>query len=64
VTKLSCTCKKRIKGRKKQEKNKTKQKKQKLDTREVKNKNKINIIIYTRIYLPGKGAKNLTRSKS
>jgi hypothetical protein len=55
MTKLSCTCKKRIKGRRKQEK-----KKQKLDTREVKNKNKINIIIYTRIYLPSNGAKNLT----
>jgi len=51
VTKLSCTCRKRIKGRKK--------KKQKLDKRKVKRGNKINIIIYTRIYLPGNDAKNL-----
>jgi hypothetical protein len=58
VTKLACTCKKRIKGRRKQKK-----KKQKLDTRKVKSENKINIINYTRIYLPGNGAKNLTRSK-
>jgi hypothetical protein len=44
-------------------KKETKQKKQKLDTRKVKRENKINIIIYTRIYLPGKGAKNLTRPR-
>jgi len=55
VTKLSCTCKKRIKGRKKTKRNKTKQKK--LDTREVKKEIKINIIIYTRIYPPPKAPK-------
>jgi len=59
MTKLSCTCRKRIKGRRKQKK-KTKTK---LDTRKVKRENKINIIIYTRIYLPGNNAKNLTRPK-
>jgi len=53
VTKLSCTCRKRIKGRKE------KKKKQKLDTSKVKRENKINIIIYTRIYLPDNGAKNM-----
>ena len=42
---------------------KQKEKKQKLDTRKVKSENKINIIIYTRIYLPSNGAKNLTRPK-
>jgi hypothetical protein len=52
------------KRKKKTREKETKQKKQKLDTREVKNKNKINIIIYTRIYLPGNGAKNSTWSKS
>jgi hypothetical protein len=52
VTKLSCTCRNRIKGRRKQKK-----KKQKLDTRKVKRENKINIIIYTGIYLSGNGAK-------
>ena len=36
VTKLSCTCRKRIKGRRKR----NKQKKQKLDTRKVKRENK------------------------
>jgi hypothetical protein len=56
VTKLSCTCRKRIKGRRKQ-------KKQKLDKKKVKRENKINIIIYTWIYLPGNGAKNLTLLK-
>jgi hypothetical protein len=61
VTKLSCTCRKRIKGKRKQKKRK--RKKTKLDTRKVKSENKINIIIYTRIYLPGNGAKNLTRPK-
>jgi hypothetical protein len=58
VTKLSRTCRKRIKGRRKQKK-----KKQKIDTRKVKRENKINIIIYAGIYLPGNGVKNLTRSK-
>ena len=55
---------KRIKGRKEKKKkqNKTKQKKQKLD--KMKRENKINIIIYIRIYLPGNDAKNLTRPKS
>jgi len=38
VTELSCTCRKRIKGRRK---NKTKE--AKLDTRKVKRENKINI---------------------
>ena len=52
VTKLSYTCRKRIKGKRKQ----------KLDTRKVK-KNKTNIIIYTVIYLPDNGAKNLTQLK-
>jgi hypothetical protein len=52
-------CRKRIKGRKKKEKKETKQK---LD--KMKSENKINIIIYTRIYLPDNDAKNLTRSKS
>jgi hypothetical protein len=56
-------CRKRIKGRKEKKRNKRKQKKQKLDKRKVKSANKINIIIYTRIYLPGNDAKNLTRSK-
>ena len=50
-------------NKKEEKKKKTKQKKQKLDKRKVKRENKINIIIYTRIYLPGNGAKNLTRSK-
>jgi hypothetical protein len=59
MTKLSCTCRKRIKERKKKEKE-TKHKKQKLDKRKVKRENKINIIIYTGIYLPGNGAKILT----
>ena len=36
VTKLSCMCRKRIKGRKEKEKKKTKHKKQKLDKRKVK----------------------------
>jgi len=38
VTKLLCTCRKRIKGRKEKKRkgNKTKEKKQKLDTRKVK----------------------------
>jgi hypothetical protein len=37
VTKLSCICRKRIKGRKKKRKEKeTKQKKQKLNKREIK----------------------------
>jgi hypothetical protein len=62
VTKLSCTCRKRIKGRRKQKKKK-KTKETKLDTRKVKRENKINIIIYIRIYLPGNGTKNLTRPK-
>jgi hypothetical protein len=62
MTKLSCTCRKRIKGRRKQkQRNKTKE--TKLDTRKVKRENKINIIIYTRIYLPSNGAKNLTQPK-
>jgi hypothetical protein len=52
VTKLSCTCKKRIKGRRKQEK-----KKQKLDTREVKNKNKINIIFIQEFTSPATAPK-------
>jgi hypothetical protein len=52
VTKLSCTCRKRINGRKEKKQNKTKQKKQKLDKRKVKRENRINIIIYTGIYLP------------
>jgi len=57
VTKLSCTCRKRIKGRKEKNKkqNKSKQKKQKLD--KMKRENKINIIIYTRIYLPATAPK-------
>jgi hypothetical protein len=46
------------------EEKKQKKKKQKLDKRKVKRENKINIIIYTRIYLLGNGAKNLTRLKS
>jgi len=58
ITKLSCKCRKRIKGRKKR-----KEKKQTLDKKKVKRENKINIIIYTRIYVPGNGAKNLTRPK-
>jgi hypothetical protein len=46
------------------EENKRKKKtKQKLDTRKVKRENKINIIIYTGIYLLGNGAKNLTQPK-
>jgi hypothetical protein len=50
---------------KRKEKNKTKQKKQKLDKKKEKKRkdNKIKYIIYTVIYLPGNGAKNLTRSK-
>jgi len=45
VSKLSCTCRKRIKGRKKTKEKETKEKKQKLDTRnKVKSENKINII--------------------
>jgi hypothetical protein len=56
-------CRKRIKWKKKTKK-KTKQKKKKLDIRKVKRENKINIIIYTGIYLLGNGAKNLTRPKS
>ena len=51
------------KRKKKTKENETKQKKQKLDTRKVKSENKINIIIYIGIYLPGNDAKNLTRSK-
>ena len=47
---------------KKRKRNKTKKKKQKLD--KMKRENKINIIIYTRIYLPGNDTKNLTRPKS
>jgi hypothetical protein len=43
VTKISCTCKKRIKGRKEKEKE-TKEKKQKLDKRKVKEKK------YSKIY--------------
>jgi len=58
ITKLSCKCRKRIEGRKKR-----KEKKQTLDKKKVKRENKINIIIYTRIYVPGNGAKNLTRPK-
>ena len=50
------------KKRKKKEKE-TKQKKQKLDKRKVKSENKINSIIYTRIYLSGNDVKNLTRLK-
>jgi len=47
---------KRIKGRRKQnKKNKNRYKKSE--------QRKKNIIIYTRIYLPGNGAKNLIRSK-
>ena len=66
--KLSCTCRKRIKWKKKTKQKETKQKETKqketkLDTRKVKRENKINIIIYTGIYLPGNGAKNLTRPK-
>jgi hypothetical protein len=50
MTKLSCTCRKRIKGKRKQKKKKqNKTKETKLDTRKVKRRNKINIIIYTRI---------------
>jgi len=41
---------------------KRKENKQKLD-KKVKRENKINTIVYTRIYLPGNGAKNLTRPK-
>ena len=54
-----------IKGRKEKEKEKekeTKHQKQKLDKRKVKRENKINIIIYTGIYLPNNDAKNLTQS--
>jgi hypothetical protein len=61
--KLSCTCRKRIKWKKKTKQKETKQKETKLDTRKVKRENKINIIIYTGIYLPGNGAKNSTRPK-
>jgi hypothetical protein len=67
VTKLSCTCRKRIKWKKRKEKkrNKTKQKKPKLDKRKEKKRkeNKIEYIIYTVIYFPDNGAKNLTRPK-
>jgi hypothetical protein len=59
MTKLSCTCRKRIKW-KKGKKNKTKQKKQKLDKGKKRKDNKIKYIIYTVIYHPGNGAKNLT----
>jgi hypothetical protein len=45
-------------------KKKTKEKETKLDTRKVKRENKINFIIYTRIYLPDNSAKNLTQPKS
>ena len=38
VTKVSCTCRKRIKGRRKQ-----KQKETKVDIRKVKSENKINL---------------------
>ena len=48
---------------KRKKKQKKEKKEKKLDTRKVKRENKINIIIYTRIYLPDNGAKNLTRSK-
>jgi len=44
-------------------KNKTKQKKQKLDKGKKRKDNKIKYIIYTVIYHPGNGAKNLTWSK-
>ena len=44
-------------------KKKTKQKKNKVRYKKSKRDNKINTIIYTRIYLPGSGAKNLTRPK-
>jgi len=60
VTRLSCTCKKRIKGRKEK---KRKLDKMKSEKRKEKRENKINTIIFTRIYLPGSGAKNLTRPK-
>ena len=49
---------------KKRKKKETKQNKKKLDKRKVKRENKINIIIYTGIYLPGNDTKNLTQSKS
>jgi hypothetical protein len=61
MTKLSCTCRKRIKWRKQ---NKTKQNKRNKELDKMKSENKISIIIYTRIYLPGNGAKKLTRPKS
>jgi hypothetical protein len=62
VTTLSCTCRKRIKeGENKRKGNNTKE--TKLNTRKVKRENEINTIICTRIYLPGNGAKNLTRPK-
>jgi hypothetical protein len=64
VIKLSRTCRKRIIWKKKTKEKKTKEKKQKLDIRKVKRENKINIIIYTGIYLLGNGAKNLTQPKS
>jgi len=51
---------KRIKGRRKQNKKKTKKNKNRYKKSEQRKKN---IIIYTRIYLPGNGAKNLIRSK-
>ena len=50
--------------KKKTKEKETKEKKQKLDKRKVKRENKINIIIYTRIYLLDNDAKNLTRPKS
>jgi hypothetical protein len=57
VTKLLCTCRKRIKWKKrkeKKEKKEKKQKKQKLDKRKEKKRkdNKIKYIIYTVIDLP------------
>jgi CRISPR/Cas system-associated protein Csx1 len=52
--------------KKKKKKKKKRKKKQRLEKRiKVKRKeNKIKYIIYTITYLPGNGAKNLTRSKS
>jgi len=53
------------KKRKEKKRNKTKQKKPKLDKRKEKKRkeNKIEYIIYTVIYFPDNGAKNLTRPK-
>ena len=51
------------KRKKKTKEKETKKKETKLVTRKVKRENKINTIICTRIYLPGNGAKNLTRPK-